>query len=70
MENSKFPSCPPFTMLLSDYSQINSSESTVKFSRGNLAQNLNSAELGAKMPFFRKIQNCIKSERLIDLSQI
>ena len=29
---SKFPTCPPFSMLLSDYSQINLGDSTIKFS--------------------------------------
>ena len=29
---SKFPTCPPFSMLLSDYLQINLGDSTIKFS--------------------------------------
>ena len=29
---SKFPTCPPFSMLLSDYSQINLGDGTIKFS--------------------------------------
>ena len=29
---SKFPTCHPFSMLLSDYSQINLGDSTIKFS--------------------------------------
>ena len=29
---SKFPTCPPFSMLLSDYPQINLDDSTIKFS--------------------------------------
>ena len=29
---SKFPTCPPISMLLSDYSQINLGDSTIKFS--------------------------------------
>ena len=34
---SKFPTCAPFSMLLSDYSQINLGDSTIKFSRCILA---------------------------------
>ena len=29
---SQFPTCPPFSMLLSDYSQINLGDSAIKFS--------------------------------------
>ena len=36
---SKFPTCPPFSMLLSDYSQINLGDSTIKFSSCILMSN-------------------------------